>query len=221
LSEFTPERIAWGITSYVVLLFSLSFHEAAHAWMARRLGDHTAEHEGRVSLNPIVHIDPIGTVLLPLIQFVASGIPLFAWAKPTPYVPANFNRDTPVRRGHVLVAGVGPLSNLLLALIFAIFLLVAGQTGLLETSQTTFMILAVGIQMNVALAIFNLIPLPPLDGSKVASFGLPPGLADSYDRVAQPYGQWILLGLFVSGALSYVLSPILDVVMLIVRAIAL
>src|SRR5512143_3617615 len=98
----TPDRIAWGITSYVVLLFSLSFHEAAHAWVAHRLGDDTAEREGRVSLNPLVHIDPIGTILMPLIQFFASGIPVLAWAKPTPYVAANFHRDTPLRRGHVL-----------------------------------------------------------------------------------------------------------------------
>lgn len=218
--EFTPERIAWGITSYVVLLFSLSFHEAAHAWMARRLGDHTAEHEGRISLNPIVHIDPIGTVLMPLLQFVASGMPLLAWAKPTPYVASNFNRDTSLRRGHVLVAGVGPLSNLVLAFVFTALLLVADRAGLLETSKTTFMILALGVQLNVALAVFNLVPLPPLDGSKVLFFGLPPRLADSYERVIQPYGHWILLGLFLSGALSYVLSPILDGVISVLHAIA-
>jgi Zn-dependent protease len=218
--ELTPERIAWGITSYVVLLFSLSFHEAAHAWMARRLGDHTAEHEGRVSLNPLVHIDPIGTVLMPLVQFFANGLPVLAWAKPTPYTPANFAKDTSLRRGHVLVAGAGPLSNLLLAVIFTVLLVVTSQTGLLGDSMTTtFTILALGVQMNVALAVFNLVPVPPLDGSKVASFGLPPSLAQAYDRVAQPYGQWILLGLVFSGALSYVLSPILDVVMLLLHAI--
>ncbi len=220
MSDFTPERVAWGITSYVVLLFSLSFHEAAHAWMARRLGDDTAEREGRVSLNPLVHIDPIGTVLMPLVQFFANGLPVLAWAKPTPYSPANFGRHTSLRRGHVLVAGAGPLSNLLLALIFTGLLLVANGTGLLDTSQTTFMILALGVQLNVALAIFNLVPLPPLDGSKVISFGLPPDMGQAYDRVAQPYGQWILLGLFLSGALGFVLSPILDGVMLFLQAIA-
>ena len=220
MSEFTPERIAWGITSYVVLLFSLSFHEAAHAWMARRLGDDTAEREGRVSLNPLVHIDPIGTLLMPLVQFFANGLPLLAWAKPTPYQPANFRKDTSLRRGHVLVAGAGPISNLLLALIFMAVLFVTAQLGLLEDSQTTFTILALGVQMNIALAVFNLVPLPPLDGSKVISFGLPPDLARPYDRVAEPYGQWILLGLFVSGAFSFVLAPILAAVMLIVRVIA-
>jgi Zn-dependent protease len=218
--EFTPDRIALGITSYVVLLFSLSFHEAAHAWMARRLGDDTADREGRVSLNPIVHIDFIGTVVMPLLQFLASGIPLLAWAKPTPYVAANFNKQTSLRQGHVLVAGVGPLSNLVLALVFTALLFVADRLGILEASHTTSLVLAIGIQMNVALAVFNLVPLPPLDGSKVVSFGLPPGLAEAYDRVAQPYGHWILLGLFVSGALGYVLTPILGGVMFVLHAIA-
>jgi Zn-dependent protease len=218
LSEITPDRIALGITYYVVLLFSLSFHEAAHAWMARRLGDDTAERDGRISLNPIVHIDPIGTVLMPLIQFFASGIPLLAWARPTPYEPSNFDRRTSVRQGHVLVAGVGPLSNLVLAVVFGLVFLVAARAGALD--DTTFRILAVGVQMNVALAVFNLVPLPPLDGSKVASFGLPQGLAESYDRVVQPYGTWILLGLLVSGALGVVLSPVLAVVHAVLLALA-
>jgi Zn-dependent protease len=218
LSEITPDRIALGITYYVVLLFSLSFHEAAHAWMARRLGDDTAERDGRISLNPIVHIDPIGTVLMPLIQFFASGIPLLAWARPTPYEPSNFDRRTSVRQGHVLVAGVGPLSNLVLAVVFGLVFLVAARAGALD--DTTFRILAVGVQMNVALAVFNLVPLPPLDGSKVASFGLPQGLAESYDRVVQPYGTRILLGLLVSGALGVVLSPVLAVVHAVLLALA-
>jgi Zn-dependent protease len=218
VSEITPDRIAWGITSYVVLLFSLSFHEAAHAWMAHRLGDDTAEREGRVSLNPIVHIDPIGTVLMPLVQFFASGIPVLAWAKPTPYVAANFRRETPMRQGHVLVAGVGPLSNLLLAAIFTLVFFAVAQLGFLDA--TTFKILAVGVQLNVALAVFNLLPLPPLDGSKVVSFGLPPAIAEPYDRVVGPYGQWILLALVVSGVLGVVLSPILSGVVFLLQAIA-
>jgi Zn-dependent protease len=218
LDEITPDRIAWGITYYVVLLFSLSFHEAAHAWMARRLGDHTAEREGRVSLNPLVHIDPIGTVLMPLIQFFASGIPLLAWAKPTPYVPTNFRRETPMRRGHVLVAGAGPLSNLLLGLAFAAVFFVVSRVGLME--DTTFKLLMAGVQMNAVLAVFNLLPLPPLDGSKVVAFGLPPDLAAPYERVAEPYGQWILLGLLVSGALGFVISPVVGGVGALLRAIA-
>jgi Zn-dependent protease len=193
----------------VVLLFSLSFHEAAHAWMARRIGDHTAEQEGRISLNPIVHIDPIGTVLIPLIQIFASGIPLLGWAKPTPYNPANFNRDVTLARGHVLVAAAGPISNLILAIGFTAALFVAlkvlGAEGL---SAAPVALLTGGIQMNVSLGIFNLFPLPPLDGSKVASFGLPRSLGEVYDRVFEPLGQWLLLLLVVTGLLGYILMPL-------------
>ena len=182
----TPEHIALGLTTYVVLLFSLSVHESAHAWMAWKLGDETAMRLGRVSLNPIVHIDPIGTLLFPLIQIFTS-VPLLGWAKPTPYNPANFRRDVSMRTGHVLVAAAGPVSNFLLALVF---------TGVL-----------------IVLIRGNLVPIPPLDGSKVASFGLRGDLGDRYDRVVGPYGFVILMVLLMSGALSFVLRPILDLIL--------
>ena len=209
LAELTPEHIALGLTTYIVLLFSLSFHEAAHAWAALRMGDDTALREGRISLNPIVHIDPIGTVVLPLAMFLSSGTPLFGWAKPTPYNPANFRRDRSLAAGHVTVASAGPISNLILAAIFTAVLFVAVRLGLIHTErEPALILLAAGVQINVVLAIFNLVPLPPLDGSKVASFGLPRSLADPYDRIMVPYGAWILLALFATGALGAVLSPI-------------
>jgi Zn-dependent protease len=214
LLELTPDRIALGITSYVVLLFSLSVHEAAHALAALRLGDQTANREGRVSLNPLVHIDPIGTVLMPALQFLASGIPLLAWAKPTPYQPGHFRRDKSLAYGHMYVATAGPLSNLLLALLFSLGLFIAVRAGAsIGPTSPVAAILIVGLQMNVALALFNLLPIPPLDGSKVASWGLPRGLAEQYDRVMEPYGMWILLILLGSGALTAVLGPILSLVM--------
>src|SRR5262249_44507263 len=121
----TPEALATGLTTYIVLLFSLSFHEAAHAWTASRMGDDTARRDGRVTLNPFAHIDPIGTVLIPLIQiFGPQGIPLLGWAKPTPVDSRNFRPDA-YRRGQVLVAGAGPVSNFLLAAIFTALLFVA------------------------------------------------------------------------------------------------
>jgi len=213
LGSLTPEHLALGLTTYVVLLFSLSVHESAHGWMAHKMGDDTAMRLGRVSLNPIVHIDPIGTLLFPLIQ-IFTNVPLLGWAKPTPYNPANFRRDVTLRRGHILVAAAGPVSNFLLALIFtgALVLLVRG--GLVQGHDSFLLTLAVlGIQLNVLLALFNLVPIPPLDGSKVASFGLRGDLGDRYDRVMGPYGFVILMLLLVSGALGYVLGPLQNLIL--------
>lgn len=208
MAELTPERIALGLTIYVVLLFSLSFHEAAHAWAALRMGDDTALRAGRITLNPAVHIDPIGTVLLPLIMFASTGSPLFGWAKPTPYNPANFRRDRTLAAGHVTVASAGPISNLILALVFTLGLFVYFKLGGSTERNPSLVLLLAGIEINVLLAIFNLVPLPPLDGSKVAAFGLPRGLADAYVRIVEPYGGFILILLFASGLLGRVLGPI-------------
>lgn len=205
MAELTPERIANGITLYVVLLFSLSFHESAHAWAALRMGDDTAQREDRISLNPLVHIDPVGTVMMPLLQFLFSGVPLFAWAKPTPYDPSRFRRDVSMARGHMIVAAAGPLSNLLLALVFTAGLFVTARAGLLQQGPV-LQILASGVFLNVLLALFNLVPVPPLDGSKLASFGLPPSLAARYDALVESLGPWLLL--LVLLPISSVLAPI-------------
>ncbi len=208
MSDLTPQHIALGLTTYVVLLFSLSFHESAHAWMAWRLGDDTAKNLGRVSLNPIVHIDPIGTLLFPLIQ-IFTNVPLLGWAKPTPYNPANFRRDVSMRKGHMLVAAAGPVSNFLLALLFTGILLVIIKLGLVDSEQDFLLhLMTLGIELNVLLAVFNLIPIPPLDGSKVASFGLPGDLGERYDRIVGPYGFMILMLLLISGAFGYVVYPV-------------
>jgi len=209
----SAEHIALGLTIYVVLLFSLSVHESAHAWMAWKLGDDTAKRLGRVSLNPIVHMDPIGTLLFPIIQIFTS-VPLLGWAKPTPYNPANFRRDVSLRKGHMLVAAAGPVSNFLLALVFTGVLVLLIRSGLVQTAESFPVTLALlGIQLNVVLALFNLVPIPPLDGSKVASYGLPGDLGDRYDRVVGPYGFIILMLLLMSGALSYVVRPISNLIL--------
>jgi Zn-dependent protease len=219
LSDLTPEGIAHGLTYYVVLLFSLSFHESAHAWMAWKLGDDTAKNLGRVTLNPIPHIDPIGTVLFPLLQ-IFGGALLLGWAKPTPYNPANFRRDVTMRKGHMLVAAAGPVSNLLLGLFFAVALILLYRAGAIQTDRDfVFTILVMGIGLNVMLAVFNFIPIPPLDGSKVASFGLPGDLGDRYDQVVGPYGFLILILLLVSGAFSYIARPIQQVVFAVISGL--
>jgi Zn-dependent protease len=206
--ELTPRLIAEGLTFYVVMLFSVSVHESAHAWAALRMGDDTALRQGRISLNPLVHIDPIGTVLMPILQILASGLPLLAWAKPTPYNPANFRRDVTLGRGHMLVAGAGPLSNVALALVFTLALFGAVRVGLPDQSVVGVLnVLATGIQLNLALALFNLVPLPPLDGSKLASWGLPRALATRYDVAVESLGPWLLLILLVP--VSRLLAPVL------------
>jgi Zn-dependent protease len=214
LLEVSPDRIALGITYYVVLLFSLSVHESAHAWMASRMGDETAQRLGRVSLNPLVHIDPIGTVVIPLLQiFSPVGIPLMGWAKPTPVDPRNF-RSGWLARGQVLVAGAGPASNLLLAFLFTGALFVAYRVDVGGSlHRPVFEIFRTGVLMNVALAVFNLVPLPPLDGSWIASWGLPRSIAAVYDRVVEPYGQWILLLLFATGILGMVMTPFINLIL--------
>jgi Zn-dependent protease len=203
LPELTPDRMAMGLTYYVVLLFSLSVHESAHGWMALRMGDDTAARQGRITLNPLSHIDPIGTVVIPLLQIFWGGVPLLGWAKPTPVGAQNFQR---LARGHVLVAGAGPASNVVLAVLFTGALYV-GRHSSLADSDAALALLNTGVYMNVVLALFNLVPLPPLDGSWVASWGLPRSVAARYDQVVVPYGQWLLLILFATGALGWLLSP--------------
>lgn len=172
------------------------------------MGDRTAADQGRITLNPLAHIDPIGTVLMPVLQMLSSGMPLLAWAKPTPVQAKNF-RPGMLRRGQVLVAGAGPMSNFALAIVFTGGFIVLRTTGAeLPSDHPVVRILSVGVLLNVMLGVFNLVPLPPLDGSWIASWGLPPRLAAQYDRVMEPYGQWILLIAFVSGALAFVTRPV-------------
>jgi Zn-dependent protease len=194
-------------------------HESAHAWTALKQGDPTADSLGRISLNPLVHIDPVGTIVMPLLQIFWGGIPLLAWAKPTPVNP-RFFRD--LRRGQIIVSGAGPLSNLLLALAFTAALLVAAR--LVPGSsfeEPVLRFLVAGVQLNVVLAIFNLVPLPPLDGSHIVEWGLPDGIGHRYMAAIAPYGSIILLALVVSGVLSKILSPILKLVLGLLFAMAL
>jgi Zn-dependent protease len=192
--------------SMLVLVFSLTVHEAAHAWTADKLGDPTARLLGRVSLNPIVHIDPIGTILLPLVAAV-SGAPLLGWAKPVPVRSRGLKN---VRRDFLLIAAAGPASNLLLAVagagVWHILRNVAGADGSIDPNGPIVYLLDRFILLNLVLAVFNMIPVPPLDGGNVLASLLPPALSYKFEQV-RPYGIFVLYALLLTGALSIIIRP--------------
>lgn len=189
-----------------VLLISLTIHEAAHAWSADQLGDPTARMLGRVSLNPLVHIDWIGTVLLPMISFF-SGLPLIGWAKP---VPVNLHNFRHPRRDFMIVAAAGPISNLLQAFVAAAVLRFAlGSLSPGDEITPLIRALLLAMQVNLLLAFFNLIPVPPLDGGNVLLGLLPERLAATYGQIRQ-YGFLVLYALLFTGLATAWISPPTD-----------
>jgi Zn-dependent protease len=188
------------LAQFGILVFSLSFHEMAHAWTADRLGDSTARQLGRLTLNPIAHVDLVGTVIFPIVAML-SGIPLIGWAKP---VPVDMRQLQEPRRDFAIVAAAGPASNLLLATIGALlYHLAAGPVAAgVMTEALRFFVL-----INVLLAVFNMIPVPPLDGGNVLMGLVPERAALSIDWV-RPYGFLILYVLMFSGVLFQVIWPV-------------
>jgi Zn-dependent protease len=171
-----------------VAIIAITFHEAAHGYVAYRLGDPTAKQQGRVSFNPLRHIDPFGTVVLPLVLFIASGW-ILGWAKPVPVNPSRLNSP---RRDMVLVAAAGPGINLALALLSGAILSAIGG----RAAEPEFLrdLLSFSISFNILIAVFNLIPIPPLDGGRIAVGVLPGSLAFPLARL-EPYGMWIVIGI--------------------------
>jgi Zn-dependent protease len=212
-----------GIIELIVLLLSLSVHESAHAWTADRLGDPTARFLGRVSLNPIVHIDPIGTLLLPILGMLYGGI-IFGWAKP---VPVSVNRLHNPRRDYMLVSAAGPISNFLLAAISFVLLMILKMSspesaevvrniasGYLPEGGSIIVPLVIvafnGITLNIILGVFNLIPIAPLDGSGILS-GILPRPVQNFLHSIQSYGMIIIFVLVFMGIPSYIYSPVITV----------
>ncbi|MBI3651434.1 MAG: site-2 protease family protein [Acidobacteria bacterium] len=219
--------VGFIIIWFVALLFSLSFHEAAHAWTSEKFGDDTGRLQGRITLNPLPHIDPIGTVVFPLISAITS-IPLLGWAKPVQTNPLLWRNKT---KANISVSAAGPISNFILALLAFIILAILLSAGVFifnydyrgnvykvfaaAPNQSTFMepigrLLNIMLVLNLSLGFFNLLPIPPLDGSHVMESLLPEPMADAYAQI-RPYGIFLLLALMYMGVLSFITTPIIYV----------
>lgn len=221
---------------FIVLLFSLSFHEAAHAWTSERFGDDTGRLQGRITLNPMAHIDPVGTIVFPILGFM-TGFPLLGWAKPVQTNPLRWREKT---KANISVSAAGPISNFILAAIAFIIikaLIIGGvmfpiggfftmivpvgavfsdaaQPGYLEPLAK---FLSVMLMLNVALGVFNLIPVPPLDGSHVLEELLPPAMAGAYEQI-RPYGFILLYALLLLGVFSAIFIPVSRLINILVGA---
>lgn len=193
------QKIAvWSIP----VIFAITLHEVAHGWVAMKFGDRTAQLQGRLTVNPLKHIDPIGTVVVPIALLIMGGF-IFGWAKAVPVNPNNFKNP---RRDMAWVAVAGPVSNLVMAIFWAIIARIGyGLDSQPDISQFMAYTGAAGVAINLVLMVLNLIPIPPLDGSRVLSAFLSPRLAYTYNRI-EPYGFFILLGLMLLGFLGPIIA---------------
>ena len=191
----------------IPVIFAVTVHEVAHGWVASQFGDQTAKSMGRLTLNPIKHIDPIGTIVVPAIMYFTSGF-IFGWAKP---VPVDWRNLRHPRRDMAIVAIAGPAANLLMLLFWAmlakvVMLLGDGSNHL---TQLLFIMCSIGITINIVLMILNLFPVLPLDGGRIMTAMLPRNLAISFSRM-EPYGLIILVVLLLSGILWKILLPLIN-----------
>lgn len=210
MQGFDIAEILWKVAVVLPpLVFAITVHEAAHGWAAKQLGDMTAFNQGRISLNPLRHIDPIGTLVVPLGLFAMTfGQMTFGWAKPVPVDVRNLKRQ---RRDMMYVAIAGPVSNFIMAALWSLLILaqiyvlpVEGAVG-----QWLFEMRNAGILINVALGMLNLLPIPPLDGSRVLAAVLPPRAAAVLDRM-EPFGVFIVIGLVVVLLFTGQLGPLIE-----------
>jgi len=194
-------------------LFAIVIHEVSHGWVALRLGDTTAYSAGRLTLNPLKHIDPIGTILVPAILILTVNF-AFGWAKP---VPINWRNLHHPKRDIALVAAAGPCANLLMAIIWAILMKIGTLLphDVLLSTPLVYMGLF-GILINTVLMVFNLVPIPPTDGGRILTSLLPPRIAYQVSRI-EPYGMFILVGLMITGILWKIIGPVIYTVMMTIQ----
>ncbi len=190
----------------IPVIFAVTVHEVAHGWVASRLGDQTAKSMGRLTLNPVKHIDPVGTIVVPAIMYFTSGF-IFGWAKP---VPVNWRNLGHPRRDMAIVAIAGPAANLLMLLFWAMSAKIIISLGddSNQLTQLLFIMCSIGITINIVLMILNLFPILPLDGGRIMTAMLPRNLAISFSRM-EPYGLIILVVLLLSGILWKILLPLI------------
>jgi len=203
--------IRFVLVQVFVIFFAITVHEASHAWMANKLGDPTAAALGRASLNPLVHIDLVGTIIFPLVLILLKG-PVFGWAKPVPYDPRNLRNP---RKGGLWISFAGPLANVLTAAAAAVLFQILKLAGARIPMTSLWskplgglvVILIVTASINLTLAVFNLIPVPPLDGSGILAGLLSDRAAAQFERI-RPYGFLILIALIYTNALNFIYAPI-------------
>jgi Zn-dependent protease len=220
MPNFDSSQIGEFILYMVALVFSLSVHESAHAWMSNHFGDDLARLQGRISLNPAVHVDPIGTLLFPALAFFTHA-PLIGWAKPTPVNPLRW-RDK--RKANFWVSIAGVICNFIIAVVAGILIRVLYTVGLIQFSQSGLVpasgdsviahgavqLLTVFFTLNVALAVFNLLPIPPLDGSKVLASILPPSFDSAFEALER-FGFILLFVAMFTGILGLILNIVMPI----------
>ena len=207
------QRIAvWSLP----VIFAITVHEVAHGWVAKQLGDPTAMMMGRLTLNPIKHIDPIGTIVVPLVLLMLGGF-IFGWAKPVPVTWENLRKP---KRDMALVAIAGPAANLIMAILWALVIKISLMvSGTMDWLAAPLLAMGqAGILINVILMVLNLLPLPPLDGGRVATGLLPGPLSYKFSRI-EPYGFFILLGLLATGLLGKILWPPVEMIIAAIQLI--
>ena len=191
------------VSQILAFTIAITVHEASHGWLADKLGDKTARAMGRVTMNPLAHIDPIGTVVLPLLLILTRSPFIFGWAKPVPVNPYNLRNP---RKDMLWIGLAGPMANMITAVVFALIL----RSGLITAGSISQIFVVQVILINLVLAVFNLIPIPPLDGYQILSGLLPREAAISYSRI-QPYGMWILIALLFLGVIGAIIGSVVGV----------
>lgn len=201
------QSVAVIILMIIPIILAVTMHEAAHGYIAKLCGDYTAQQMGRVSLNPIRHIDIIGTIIVPIVIFATTGL-IFGWAKP---VPLNYNNLKHPRKDTILVAAAGPFANLVMAICFAVAHYINAQFSMGDTTKIIDLLTSYGVLLNIAFMAFNLIPVLPLDGGRILQNLLPLSLARTYSKL-EFFGLYLVMILAFTGVFSMIINPVIKTV---------